>query len=86
MSIAERFGSNLPRCRERAGINKSQIARLTELHATAIGRFEERQSNAPADTLLKLTGALDGRVDELVEGMAGSRTSPPTAALRSPDD
>jgi transcriptional regulator with XRE-family HTH domain len=70
MSIAERFAANLKRCRERAGINKSQLARLTELDPTAISRFESGQRMPRLDTLVKLTGALDCRADELVEGLS----------------
>ena len=70
MSIAERFAINLTRCRERAGINKSQLARLTELDPTAISRFESGKRMPRLDTLVKLTGALDCRADELVEGLS----------------
>lgn len=74
MSLAERFGANLTRCRERAGINKAQLARLTELHPTAISFFESGKRMPRLDTLVKLTGVLGCRADELVEGMvwAGS--------------
>lgn len=70
MRLAERFGTNLTRCRERAGINKSQLARLAELDPTAISRFESGQRMPRLDTLVKLTGALDCRADELVEGLS----------------
>jgi transcriptional regulator with XRE-family HTH domain len=69
MRLAERFAANLTRCRERAGINKSQLARLTELNPTAISRFESGKRMPRLDTLVKITGALDCRADELVEGM-----------------
>lgn len=70
MTLAERFSANLTRCRERAGINKSQLARLTELNPTAISRFESGKRMPRLDTLVKLTGALDCRADELVEGLS----------------
>jgi transcriptional regulator with XRE-family HTH domain len=69
MSVAERFGANLTRCRERAGLNKAQLARLTELHPTAISFFESGKRMPRLDTLIKLTGVLGCRADELVEGM-----------------
>ncbi|MGN6815671.1 MAG: helix-turn-helix domain-containing protein [Solirubrobacterales bacterium] len=70
MSLAERFAANLKRCRRRAGINKSQLARLTELSPTAISRFESGKRMPRLDTLVKLSGALDCRADELVEGLS----------------
>lgn len=73
MSLAKRFGANLKRCRERAGINKAQLARLTELDPTAISFFEHGRRMPRLDTLVKLTGALECRADELVDGMAWTR-------------
>ena len=72
MSLAERFGANLTRCRERAGINKAELARLTELHPTAISFFESGKRTPRLDTLVKLAGALDCRADELMEGLRWS--------------
>lgn len=69
MSLAERFGANLTRCRERAGINKAQLARLTELHPTAISFFESGKRMPRLDTLVKLAGVLGCGADELVEGL-----------------
>jgi transcriptional regulator with XRE-family HTH domain len=69
MSLAERFGANLTCCRKRAGLNKSQLARLTELHPTAISLFESGKRMPRLDTLIKLMGVLGCRADELVEGM-----------------
>jgi transcriptional regulator with XRE-family HTH domain len=42
---------------------------LTELDPTAISRFESGKRMPRLDTLVKLTGALDCRADELVEGL-----------------
>jgi transcriptional regulator with XRE-family HTH domain len=75
VSVAERFAANLTRCRERAGINKAQLARLTELDATTISFFELGKRTPRLDTLVKLTGALDCRADELLEGMTWTRDS-----------
>jgi transcriptional regulator with XRE-family HTH domain len=70
VSLAERFGANLTRCRERAGFNKAQLARLAEVHPTAISFFESGKRMPRLDTVVKLTGVLGCRADELVEGMA----------------
>jgi transcriptional regulator with XRE-family HTH domain len=69
MNLSERFGTNLTRCRERAGLNQAQVARLTELHPTAISFFESGKRMPRLDTLIKLTGVLGCRADELVEGV-----------------
>jgi transcriptional regulator with XRE-family HTH domain len=73
MSIAERFAANLKRCRQRAGINQSELARRTELDTTTISLFELAKRTPRLDTLVKLTGALDCRADELIEGMVWTR-------------
>lgn len=75
MSVAERFAANLKRCRERAGITQAELARRTELDATTISFFERGKRTPRLDTLVKLTGALDCRADELLAGMSWSRAS-----------
>jgi transcriptional regulator with XRE-family HTH domain len=69
VSIAERFAANLKRCRQRAGINQAELARRTELDATTVSLFELGKRTPRLDTLVKLTGALGCRADELIEGM-----------------
>jgi transcriptional regulator with XRE-family HTH domain len=73
MSINERFAANLKRCRQRAGINQSELARRTELDATTISLYELGRRTPRLDTIVKLTGALDCRADELIEGMVWTR-------------
>jgi transcriptional regulator with XRE-family HTH domain len=68
VTLAGRFGANLTRCRERAGIKKAQLARLTELHPSAISLFESGKRMPRLSTLIKLTDVLDCRADELVMG------------------
>lgn len=77
MTLAQRFAANLKRCRERAGITQAHLARVTEMNPTAICFFESGKRMPRLDTLIKLTGALDCRADELVEGMVW--TGHPTA-------
>lgn len=73
MSIPERFAANLKRCRRRAGLSQAELARRTELDAATISLFELARRTPRLDTLVKLTGALDCRADELLEGMTWSR-------------
>ncbi|HEX7279673.1 MAG TPA: helix-turn-helix transcriptional regulator [Solirubrobacterales bacterium] len=73
MSIAERFAANLKRCRQRAGITQAELARRTELDATTVSLFELGKRTPRLDTLVKLTGALDCRADELIDGMVWTR-------------
>jgi transcriptional regulator with XRE-family HTH domain len=69
VSLGERFGVNLKRCRQRAGMSQRHLARITELDPTAISFFEHGKRTPRLDTLVKLIGALDCRADELVEGL-----------------
>jgi transcriptional regulator with XRE-family HTH domain len=58
MSVAEQFGANLSRLRERSGITQEDLAFRASLHRTEIGLLERGGRLPRIDTLAKLAGAL----------------------------
>lgn len=69
MSVAEQFGANLARLRERADITQEDLAFRASLHRTEIG-LSERGGRIPRiDTLAKLAGALEVEPGALFEGI-----------------
>lgn len=69
MDFATRFGRNLARCRERAGITQEELGMRAELHRTAVGQLERGERVARTDTLVKLVGSLEVGPEELLEGL-----------------
>ena len=69
MDFASRFGHNLARCRERAGISQEELGMRADLHRTAVGQLERGQRIARADTLVKLAGSLSVKPEELLAGL-----------------
>jgi DNA-binding XRE family transcriptional regulator len=69
LDFATRFGHNLSRCRERAGLSQEELGMRAELHRTAVGQLERGQRIARADTLVKLAGSLAVRPEDLLAGL-----------------
>jgi transcriptional regulator with XRE-family HTH domain len=69
MGVAERFGANLVRARQEAGISQEELGWLASLHRTQIGILERGVRLPRIDTLAKLAGALDVPVERLMEGI-----------------
>jgi len=69
VSVAERFGKNLARCRKRVGISQEEKAVRASLHRTAVGQIERAERVCRIDTLIKLAGALGVEPGELLEGL-----------------
>jgi len=69
LDFATRFGRNLARCRERAGITQEELGMRAELHRTAVGQLERGERVARTDTLVKLVGSLEVGPEELLEGL-----------------
>lgn len=68
-TFAERFGQNVARLRDRAGITQEELGMRAELHRTAVGQIERGQRVARTDTLLKLAGSLDASTEEFFVGL-----------------
>lgn len=68
--IAQRFGTNLARARELAGISQEEVGFRASLHRTAVGQLERGERIARIDTVVKLAGALGVPPGSLLDGMA----------------
>ncbi|HWI97192.1 MAG TPA: helix-turn-helix transcriptional regulator [Solirubrobacterales bacterium] len=69
MTVAERFGQNLARLREDAGVTQEDLAFRASLHRTEIGLLERGGRIPRIDTLAKLGGALGVPPARLLEGI-----------------
>ena len=69
MDFAARFGQNLARYRERAGISQEELGIRSSLHRTAVGQLERGERIPRADTLVKLAGSLGIPPAKLLEGL-----------------
>lgn len=57
-SVARRFGENLRRVRNEAGISQEEAGLRSGLHRTEIGLLERGERTPRIDTVVKLAGAL----------------------------
>jgi transcriptional regulator with XRE-family HTH domain len=69
VDIAARFGENLRRCRERAGVSQEELGIRASLHRTQIGVLERGSRLPRIDTLVKLAGALSVSPSDLLDGI-----------------
>jgi transcriptional regulator with XRE-family HTH domain len=69
LDFATRFGRNLARSRDRAGITQEELGMRAELHRTAVGQLERGERIARTDTLVKLAGSLAITPEELLDGL-----------------
>jgi transcriptional regulator with XRE-family HTH domain len=84
---ARRLGKNLWRVRRRAGFSQEDLGALACLHRTEVGMVENGERLPRIDTLMKLAGVLDVRLDALVEGIEWLPPGPPAQgsfAVRGP--
>jgi len=72
MTLPERFGKNLARYRQAAGLTQEVLAEKAGLHRTEIGELENGKRVCRIDTLAKLCGALQIEAESLMEGIDGS--------------
>lgn len=70
MTVAEQFGENLTRLRERSGLTQEEVAWRSSLHRTEVSQIERGQRCPKADTIVKLAGALGAEPAEFFEGIA----------------
>lgn len=64
-----RFGENLERCRERAGLTQAELGYQASLHRTEISLLERGKRLPRIDTAVKLAGCLSVSLDELAIGI-----------------
>ena len=68
-AVASRFGENLRRHREAAGLRQEDVAFLASLHRTEIGYLERGRRKPRIDTLIRLATALSVSPTDLLEGI-----------------
>jgi len=69
VDFATRFGKNLARHREQAGLSQEELGVRASLHRTAVGQLERGERVARADTVVKLAGSLSITPEMLLEGL-----------------
>lgn len=77
-AFARRFGLNLATQRLAAGISQEELGTLAVLHRTAVGQLELGERVPRADTVVKLSGALQVEPQALLVGLIWV---PPTIAI-----
>jgi transcriptional regulator with XRE-family HTH domain len=68
--VSDRFAANLIRCRNRAGYSQEELGFRASVCRTEVGMLERGTRVPRLDTLVKLAGALEIEVAELIEGIA----------------
>ena len=74
--LSRQFGENMARLRRRAGVSQEELGFRANLHRTEVGMLERGVRLPRLDTLLKIAGALDLEMGELVEGMTWTPSDP----------
>ncbi len=85
MTVAERFGENLARCRERAELSQEELGIRASLHRTEISQLERGLRIARIDTLVKLAGALGVDPAALLDGIAWTPATVQPGRFEQPD-
>jgi transcriptional regulator with XRE-family HTH domain len=69
VTVAEQFGRNLARLRERSGLTQEDAGIRADLHRTEISQLERGLRCPKADTIAKLAGTLGVEAGEFFEGI-----------------
>jgi len=69
LGVARRFGENLRRARQAAGLSQEAVGFAAELHRTEVGLLERGARVPRIDTLIKLCRALAASPDSLLAGI-----------------
>ena len=64
-----RFGRNLARCREGAGISQEELSFRASIHRTEVSLLERGERMPRIDTALRLAGSLGVSLDDLIAGL-----------------
>jgi DNA-binding XRE family transcriptional regulator len=64
------FGRRLRALRAKHGVSQDELARLTDVHSTAIGRLERGKREPRLTTILKLARGLGVKPGELLDDLA----------------
>jgi transcriptional regulator with XRE-family HTH domain len=66
------FGQRLRDLRAQHGLSQDDLSRATDVHPTAIGRFERGAREPRLTTILRLARGLDIKPGELVDELSAS--------------
>jgi transcriptional regulator with XRE-family HTH domain len=69
MTVAEQFGKNLARLRQRSGLSQEEAALRASLHRTELSQLERGLRVPRIDTAAKLAGAIGVETAELLDGI-----------------
>jgi transcriptional regulator with XRE-family HTH domain len=69
--IVARFGANLKRARESAGLTQEDLHGRGAAHATQISRMENQGLDVPISTVARLAVALEITPGQLLDGTFG---------------
>jgi transcriptional regulator with XRE-family HTH domain len=83
--LAVLLGENLARARKRAGLSQEELGVRASLHRTEISLLERGTRLPRIDTIIKLAGALEIPLDELIEGIGWSPGSTVAGAFSVPE-
>jgi len=72
LDVAQRFGENLTRCRERANLSQEELGYRASLHRTEVSLLERGARIPRADTVVRLAGSLGATFADLVAGVEWS--------------
>ena len=64
-----RFGQNLARCREGAGISQEELSFRASIHRTEVSLLERGERMPRVDTALRVAGSLGVPLDDLIAGL-----------------
>jgi transcriptional regulator with XRE-family HTH domain len=73
--ISEQVGRNISSARRRAGLTQEQLSRRASIRQNDISRLERGHYSPHLATLVRLAGALETPVAELLHGIEGDATS-----------
>ena len=85
--IAATFGRNLAAARKAAGLSQEEAGIRASLHRTEIGLLERGERVPRIDTAIKLAGAVEATVDQLLDGIGWTPgMAQPGAFVAAPPD
>ena len=69
------FGENLSKYRKNSGLSQEKLGVLVGLHRTTIGEIERGEQNISLMNLVKIAGALEIKVELLIENIQPAKVS-----------
>jgi transcriptional regulator with XRE-family HTH domain len=73
--IAKALGARIRQLRKKKGWSQGELAAVCGLHRSHMGKIERGETNVRLSTLLVLAENLETRVEKLLTGAEGTRSS-----------